>query len=160
MGGFVLFFVCNRILPNCGRTILMNWTDSRAIANVFSISAAVFGAVCNVLCWGLSNYQSFYLQHYRLIWSPSFMVAECLCLAPLLALFILRRYAPVAFLYAVALLSILKVQIDQLIQYRNLGDVALAHKMDTPGVLLLLAGAISIVAVLVWAAIRCAVIIR
>jgi hypothetical protein len=111
----------------------------------------VFGAVCNLLCWGLTDYQHFYLQHERLIWSPTLIIVESLLLAPLLALFIFRRSARVVFLYVVALILILKMQIDQL---------GVVQKIDGPALLLTLLGGISIIVVLLCAAFRCVVIIR
>jgi hypothetical protein len=134
----------------------MNVTDSKAQSTIsrWSIAAAVFGAVCNLLCWVLTNYQSFFLEHNRLIWSYSFIIVECLMLAPMLVLFILRRLASVACLCALALFLILTARVHQLIQYHRLGEVALVQKIDSPGLLLTLLGGISIVVVLVWAAIR------
>jgi hypothetical protein len=91
---------------------------------------------------------------------PLVIIVECLSLAPLLALFILRRFAPVVFLYAFALFLILIEQIDQPIQYRKFGAVALVQKFDSPLVSLIFLGIISIAVVLVWAAIRWVVFIR
>ena len=136
------------------QTVSTNVIVSKAPSMIsrWSIAAAVFGAVCNLLCWGLSNYQHFHLQHERLIWSPSFIIVECLLLAPLLALFLLRRFAPVVFPYAIALLAILKMQIEQVVKFHNLGTFAM--KFDSPGLLLMLLGGFSIAVVLVWAATR------
>jgi hypothetical protein len=118
--------------------------EAQSTISRLSIAAAVFGAVCNLLCWGLSNYQHFYLQREP-IWDPSFIIVQCLLLAPLLALFILRRFAPVVFLYVVALLSNLILQIAQF------GRV---QKIDMASLLLSFLGAISIAVVLMCAAIR------
>jgi hypothetical protein len=137
-------------------------TDSNAQSTIsrWSVGAAVCGAASNLLCWGVSNYQSFYLEHNRLIWSYSFIIAESLSLAPLLVLFILRRFAPVVFLYTFALFSILMELVYQLWQYHNFGAVALVQKIDSPGLFLILLGGISIAVVLVWAAIRWVIFIR
>lgn len=126
-------------------------TDSNAQSTIsrLSIAAAMFGAVCNLLSWGFSNY-IFYL-HREPIWNPLFFIVQCLLLAPLLVLLIFRRVAAVVFLYAVALLSNLLLQIAQL---------GHAQKIDMASLLLGVLGAISIVVVLVWATIRWVVFIR
>lgn len=120
----------------------------------WSVAAAAFGALCNLLCWALSNYQDFFLLHERLVWSYSFVVAEGLSLAPLLVLFVFRRHALLVFPYLLALLLILMGRVDYLLQYRNFGPLALASKIDSPGFFQILLGGISIAVFLVWAAIR------
>jgi hypothetical protein len=140
----------------------INVTDSKAQSKIsrWSVAAAVFGAACNLLCWLLSHYQSYCLAHYRFVWSYSSIIAECILLAPLLALFILCRFAPVVFLYALALFSLLIGRVYQLIQYYNFGEVALVHKIDSPGLLLLLLGGISMAIVLIWATIHVVALVR
>ena len=118
--------------------------------SLLSTAAAVLCATCNLVCCGLSNYQHFYVEREP-VWIPSFIILQCLLLAPLLALFIFRRFAVVVFLYAIALLSTLVLHIDQF------GHV---QKIDMASLLLSLLGAISIVVVVVWATIRWIVLIR
>lgn len=143
-------------------TLWTNVTDKKAQSAIsrWLIAAAAFGAVCNLLCWGLSNYQSFYLKQDRLIWDYSFIIVECLMLAPLLVLFILCRFAPVVFPCASALFLILMGRVYQLIQYHKFGVVALVQKIDSPSLFLIFLGGISIAVVLVWAAIHFVVFIR
>jgi hypothetical protein len=130
-------------------------TDSkpRSVISRWSVAAAAFGAACNLLCLILTIYQSDYVPLQRINWSPGATIVDCILLAPLLVLFIFRHFAPVVFLYGLALFSILMERVYQLIQYHNLGEVALPHKIDAPGLFLLLLGGISIAIVLVWATI-------
>ena len=134
------------------RTGWTNMTDSKAQSTIsrLTITVAVFGAVCNLLCWGLSTYQHFYVQREP-IWDPASIIGQCFLLAPLLALFVFRRFAPVVSLYAVALLSNLALQIAQF------GRI---QKIDMADLLLAFLGAISIAVILVWATIRWVISIR
>jgi hypothetical protein len=144
-------------------------TDKKAQSTVsrWSVAAAIFGAVCNVLCWCLSNYKFFSLaDEWSFIWNYWFVLVECIFLAPmlvliilLLVLIILRRCAPVMFFYAFALFSILKARVDQVIQFSN-GEVAQVDKYDSPTLLLILLGGVSIAVVLVRVAIHFFVFIR
>ena len=137
-------------------------TDKKAQSTVsrWSVAAAIFGAVCNVLCWCLSNYKFFSLaDEWSFIWNYWFVLVECIFLAPMLVLIILRRCAPVMFFYAFALFSILKARVDQVIQFSN-GEVAQVDKYDSPSLLLILLGGVSIAVVLVRVAIHFFVFIR
>jgi hypothetical protein len=137
-------------------------TDSNSQSTIsrWSVAAAVFGAVSNLLLWILSNYQSYYLAHYQYIWSYSSNIGECISLAPLLVLFIFRNLAPVIFLYALALFSLLIGRVYDLIQYHKFGAVALAYKIDSANLLLPLLGGVSLAVVLAWATIRFLVLVR
>jgi hypothetical protein len=142
--------------------LAVNVTDSKTQSTIprWSVAAAIFGAVCNVLCLIFEIYQSYCLAHIRLVWISSFLIVECISLSPLLVLFIFRRFAPVVFLYAFALFSILMGRVYHLVQYHKFGAVALAYKIDSPTLLLIFLGGISIAIVLVWAAIRWVAFIR
>jgi hypothetical protein len=100
------------------------------------------------------------LEHGRILWGYWPIFVECILLAPLLALFILRRFAPAVVLYAVVLSSNLVGRVYQLVQYYNVGPAALVSKIDTPDLLLMFLGGVSITVVLVWAAIHFVVFVR
>jgi hypothetical protein len=141
------------------------WTDvtnseTKSTISQWSVAAAIFGAACNVLCLIFEIFQSYYLARIPLVWIYSFIAVECISLAPLLVLFIWRRLAPVVLLYTLALFSILMGRVYHLVQYYKFGAVALAYKIDSPGLLLTFLGGISIIVVLVWAAIRWVAFIR
>jgi hypothetical protein len=125
----------------------------------WSVAAAVFGAACNLACSALLDYQHYFLLHERFIWSYSSIIVEGISLAPLPALYVFRRYALLVFPYALALFSILMERVHLLMQYHRLGPLALASKYDSPGVLQILLGGISIAIVLLWATIRVVVAI-
>jgi hypothetical protein len=120
----------------------------------WSVVVAVFAAVCNLLCLALLNYESFFLRQERFFLSNGLIVIEGLSLAPLLALFVFRRYELLVSLHALALFSILMGHVDRLVQYRNFGEVALVSKIDSLAVLSMLLGAVSVTVVVVWGAIR------
>jgi hypothetical protein len=127
----------------------------RPKASRWSIAAAIFGGVCNLLCVVLSLYED-YCRHYPFVRGAVLPVA--VLLAPLLVLFALRRISLVIFIYVSVLLWILVQQVHGL-QYGCL-SVPVFQKYDVPGVFLLFFGMISIAAFLVWAAIHLIVFIR
>jgi hypothetical protein len=108
------------------------------------MAAAMFGALCNLLSWVIMNYQHFILEHERPFWSFTGVIVECLSLAPLLVLFIFRRYAAVIFPYGLVLVWILMGRVN------NTPPV----KIDGPGVLLLLLGGLSMAIFLIWTIVR------
>ena len=77
-----------------------------------------------------------------------------------MVLFIFRPSAPIVFFYVLVLLSILKERIDELVRYRDFGAVALTQKYDSPGIILLLLGTISIAMVLIRATVRFIALVR
>jgi hypothetical protein len=137
-------------------------TDRKAQSTIsrWSIAAAVFGAVCNVLCLVLNDYQSYYLERIQPVWDDWLNFPEAISLAPLLVLLILRHFTPVVLLYTFMLFSILSWRIHHLVQYYFFGGSAGFYKIDMPGLLLFFLGGISIAVVLVWATIHFVVFIR
>jgi hypothetical protein len=136
-------------------TVWLKVTDKNAqIIARWSVAVAIFGAVCNVLCWSLTNNKHFYLRHERFVCGPSSFFFECMLLAPLLVLVVLRRCAPVMLFYACALLWILKAHVDELIYFSKFGKFAAFEKGDSPAICLLLLGLLSIAVIVVWAAIH------
>ena len=85
-----------------------------------SIVVAALTAVCNLLCLVLLNYESFFLRNERFFLSNGLIVVEGLSLAPLLALFVFRRYALLTLPFAFVLFSMLMGHVHRLVQYRNL----------------------------------------
>jgi hypothetical protein len=124
----------------------------QSTASRWSIAAAVFGGVCNLLCWFLSNYQSYYLERDQLVWSYSFIFIEGILLAPLFALVVFRHFMPVIFIYDFLLFSILSWRVCHLVRYQFFGGSAGFYKIDMPGLLLVFLGVISAAVVLVRSA--------
>ena len=120
----------------------------------WSTAAAIFGGMCNLLCWIFVNYQFYYLKHSQPIWNYTFVFSEVISLAPLLVLFFHRHFVPITFIYAPALFLILIGRAYYLVQYYWFGIGALFYKIDMPGLLLVLLGAISMAVVLARVAIR------
>jgi hypothetical protein len=108
--------------------------------------------VCNLLCLIFQLYQNYYLQHFQVVSRFSLIPPAAIALAPLLVPFALRHLSSVAFIYASMLFFILVWRVDYLVQYS--GASAPFHKLDEPGVLLLLLGIVSTAVLLVWAMIR------
>jgi hypothetical protein len=127
-------------------------TDANRLSIIsrYSIAAAVFGALCNLLSWAILNYQG-YLE-YGWTWSVWAVVVECVCLAPMLVLFIFRQYAIVVFPYAIMLLLNLIARVNY--------DPKRFVKIDAPGVFLMLLGGLSVTIFFVWAMIRWVIFIR
>ena len=127
-------------------------TDANRLSIIsrYSIPAAVFGALCNLLSWAILNYQDALERPWT--WSRSYFVVECLCLAPILVLFIFRQYAAVVFPYSLMLLLNLIARVN----YNPKPPV----KIDAPGVFLMLLGGLSMIIFFVWAIIRWVMFIR
>jgi hypothetical protein len=135
-------------VPNNAQSTISRW----------SIAIAMFGGVCNLLSWILENYRDYYLEHYLLYpLTFSLIFVEGVSSVPLLVLFIFRRSIVIVSIYACVLFLIFIWNADYFTHY-----IFHAHprKIDEPGLLLLLLGAISAGVVVVWAAIRLAVFIR
>jgi hypothetical protein len=126
----------------------------------WSIGAAIFGGVCNLLSWALTNYKDIYLQRVPVVWEPWVIVPETVMLLPLVVLLVLRHLSSVVFIYACVLFLILVWRIQHLVPYKFLWTGAVSYKIDQPGLLLLLLGLVSGVVLLVRAAIWLAGSIR
>lgn len=126
---------------------------AQSMISRWSIAAAIFGGICNLLCWVLSNYQFYYLQGDRPIWNFSLVFVGVMALMPALALFFLRRSASIVFIYAPILFLILIWRVQHLVPHNFLGTGAVSYKIDMPGLLLFLLGVISAAVLLVRAAI-------
>jgi hypothetical protein len=126
----------------------------------WSIAAAIFGGICNLLSWVLENYQYYYLEHVRIIWDLWLIIPATVSLLPLVVLVVLRHRPSVVFTYASVLFLILVWRVQHLVPYKFLWVGAVSYKIDQPGLLESLLGAISAVVLLVRAAIRFAAFIR
>ena len=136
-------------------------TDGMAQSTIsrWSTVAAVFGGVCNLLCLILEHYQFDFLARVPLTWNVSSIFSGAIGFAPLLALFVWRRSMPVVLILASSLFLILSWRIYHLVQYFYFGGSLLFYKIDSPGLLLMLLGFISMAVVVTRAAICFAVFI-
>jgi hypothetical protein len=122
-------------------------TQAQSLGSRWSIAAVVFGIVCNVSFLVFVTYQDYCAgvgPHQLTDWG-TYVFAIAISLAPSLVLFAFRHLWPVVFLYASMLFLILIWRV----QYRY-EDF---FKWDMPGVVLLFLGMISVVVVLVRAAV-------
>jgi hypothetical protein len=139
-----------RVMDRKAQSTISRWT----------IAAAIFGGICNLLSWVLINYQDYYLQRVHVIWDLWLIVPATLALLPLVVLFVFRHLSSVVFIYASVLLLILVWRVQHLVPYKFLWAGAVSYKIDTPGLLLLLLGVVSAAVLLVRAAIWFAASIR
>lgn len=125
----------------------------------WSIVAAAFGGVCNLLSWALLIYEAYCFGGVQSVWDVVH-VGTAISLSPLLVLLAFRHRLPVVLIYSSMLFLILiwVWQVDYPARC-NFG-AAPFRKYDEPGVLLVFLGMISIAVVLVWATIRFVVFLR
>jgi hypothetical protein len=126
----------------------------------WSIAAAIFGSICNLLSWVLENYQFYHLQRVQVIWDFWLIFPATLSLLPLLVLYLFRHLSSAVFIYASVLFLILVWRVQYLIPYEFLWTGAVSYKIDTPGLLLFFLGVVSAAVLLVRAAIWLAASIR
>ena len=140
----------------------MNVADKKTKLTVsrWSIAAAIFGGVSNLLSWVLENYQFYYLEHLPVRWNFSLFFTEVISLAPVLVLFVMRQVSSVIFTYAFLLFLILVWRVQHIVPYNFLGTGAVSYKIDMPGLLLLFLGVISAIVILVMAVIRLLIFVR
>lgn len=117
------------------------------------IAVAIFGGVCNLLSWILTNYQFYYVQRVQVIWDFWLIFPATLSLLPLVVLFALRHLSSVVCIYASVLFLILVWRVQYLVPYKFLGAGAVSYKIDMPVLLLLFLGGISAAVLLVRATI-------
>ncbi|MGJ5205743.1 hypothetical protein [Bradyrhizobium sp. HKCCYLR20261] len=119
---------------------------------------AVLGAVANLLCIMLTFHRDSLRSHdldhgiYAGVWLV--LLFGIPLLAPSFALYVFRRSAPVAILLTTLLLLILKMNIDGLILYREIGIFERFPKWDSPGVALIFLSMLSLAMIVVRAIIR------
>jgi hypothetical protein len=140
----------------------MRVMDRKAQSTIsrWSIAAAIFGGICNLLSWVLENYQFYYLERVRIIWDLWLIVPATVSLLPLVVLFVLRDRSSVVFIYASVLFLILVWRVQHIVPYKFLWAGAVSYKIDQPGLLLGILGLISAAVLLVRAAIWFAAFIR
>ncbi|GLH79593.1 hypothetical protein SSBR45G_45020 [Bradyrhizobium sp. SSBR45G] len=121
-------------------------------------AAAVLGAVANVLCIMLTCHRDSLTTHefnhgfYAAVWLA--VLFGIPLLTPSLALFVFRRSAPVVVLLTIVLLLVLKMNIDELLRYWEIGVFAPVRKWDSPGIALVFLSMFSAAMIVVRAIIR------
>ncbi|WP_257170421.1 hypothetical protein [Bradyrhizobium sp. SRS-191] len=131
------------------------WTAMRRKAVT---AAAALGAVANLLCIILTFHRGalttndFNHGFYAGVWLVVLFGTPLL--TPSFALFVFRRSAPGVILLTTLLLSILTMNVSELIRYRDIGVFERFPKWDSPGVALLFlsmfAAAMIVVRAIIW----------
>lgn len=138
-----------------GKTVRAHVTDRevQSALSRFSIVAAAFGGVCNLLAWALLIYEAYCVGGVQSV-RDVVHLGTAIALSPLLVLLAFRHRLPVVLIFSSMLFSILiwVWRVDYPAQCSF--GAAPFRKFDEPGVLLVFLGMISIAVVLVWATIR------
>lgn len=132
----------------------------RSTVSRWSIAAAIFGGLCNLLLLVLTIYQYYFLQRVPVIWGFWLIFSSTLSLLPLAVLFVLRHRPWVVSIYTSILFFILVWRVQHIVPYDFLWAGSVSYKIDQPGLLLGLLGVISAAVLFVRAAIRFAAFIR
>jgi hypothetical protein len=115
----------------------------------WSIAAAILACIFNLSCLVLLNYQD-YLRTETIVTNYPEMVSDCFLMAPMIVVIIFRRVAAVTITYASMLSVVLAGRIYYIVRFHLIGISALEPKLDPPGLLLILLGAVSFVVLLIW----------
>ncbi|CAL78794.1 hypothetical protein; putative membrane protein [Bradyrhizobium sp. ORS 278] len=124
-----------------------------------SITAfAALGAAANLLCIVLTFHRGYLTSddfHHGVVAGVWLVLLVGIpLLSPSLALFVFRRFAPVVALLTTLLLSILAMNIDELVRYYETGVFARVMTWDLPGIALLFLSMFTVAMMAVRAIIR------
>ncbi|CCD93268.1 conserved membrane hypothetical protein [Bradyrhizobium sp. ORS 375] len=121
-------------------------------------AAAALGAVANLLCLALSFHRDYVRSdefHHGIVAGVWLVLLFGIpLLLPSVTLFVFRRSAAVVLILTTLLLLILKMNIDELILYREIGVFARIQKWDSPGIALMFLSMFSVAMIVVRGIIR------